>query len=281
MTDLLQRFDFDGTDVRGEIAQLHMSYRDILSRHHYPTPVRHGLGQLLAATALLSANLKFAGRLTLQLRLEGAVRLLQAETNEQGQLRAIARYDDVLDEQQLNLSSGSMVITMEPEQGQRYQGITAIEGGDIAKALEGYFANSEQLPTRFWLFANDQQAAGFMIQKVPAAAGTEVDVDAWERITYLSSTLKAEEVFNLPAEEILHRLFHEEQTRIYPASALSFYCTCSKERLAGALTQLGYDELDSMLKELGSIDINCEFCQQHYRFNRDEVEGLFPQRHLH
>ena len=281
MTDLLQRFDFDGTDVRGEIAQLQMAYRDILSRHHYPTPVRHGLGQLLAATALLSANLKFAGRLTLQLRLDGAVRLLQAETNEQGQLRAIARYDDALDEQQLNLSSGSMVITIEPEQGQRYQGITAIEGGDIAKALEGYFANSEQLPTRFWLFANDQQAAGFMIQKVPAAAGTEVDADAWERITHLSSTLKTEEVFSLPAEEILHRLFHEEQTRIYPASALSFYCTCSKERLAGALTQLGYDELDSMLKELGSIDINCEFCQQHYRFDRDEVEGLFPQRHLH
>lgn len=279
--DALQRFSFDNTDIRGEIAHLDAAYQEVIRRHNYPPLVVRELGELMAATALLSANLKFAGRLSLQIRLPGNVSLLQAETNEKGQLRAIARYDENAVAEELNFADGQMVITMEPEQGQRYQGITAISGGNIAAALEDYFAQSEQLPSRFWLFSNGTSAAGLMLQKLPTAAGQEEDTDAWDRIGHLASTVREDEILGLPADTLLHRLFHEEHTRIYPASGLSFFCTCSKARTASALHQLGYDELMSMIAEHGKIDITCEFCQQNYVFDKAQVEELFPERQLH
>lgn len=279
--DQLIRFSFDKTDVRGEITHLDASYQEVIQRHQYPTQIARSLGELMAATALLSATLKFEGRLTLQIRLTGNIRLLQAETNEKGQLRAIARYDLEVQEHELNLTDGQLVITIEPAQGQRYQGITSINGGNIAAALEEYFAQSEQLPSRFWLFADDQQAAGLMIQKTPTAADVVADPDAWDRIHHLAATIKANELLELDAEIVLHRLFHEENARIFPASSLSFYCTCSEPRLATALTQLGFSELDSILNEQGEVSINCEFCQQHYRFNRPQIEALFADRKLH
>lgn len=279
--DQLLRFSFDKTDVRGEITHLDESYREVIRRHQYPGIISQALGELMAATALLSATLKFEGRLTLQVRLSGNITLLQAETNEKGQLRAIARYDQNSAEHELNFTNGQLVITIEPAQGQRYQGITAIEGGNVAAALEEYFEQSEQLPSRFWLFADNQQAAGLMIQKTPTAADVISDADAWDRIHHLAATIKEEELLHLEAETVLHRLFHEEDVRVFPASELSFYCTCSKPRIAAALTQLGYNELDSMLNELGTISINCEFCQQHYSFDREQVDELFPERNLH
>lgn len=279
--DQLLRFSFDQTDVRGEIVQLSDSFQEIIRRHQYPSIIANAIGELMTATALLSATLKFEGRLTLQVRLSGNITLLQAETNEKGQLRAIARYDESSAEHELNFTNGQLVITIEPAQGQRYQGITAIEGGNIAAALEEYFEQSEQLPSRFWLFSEGQQAAGLMIQKTPTAADVISDPDAWDRIHHLAATIKAEELLHLEAETVLQRLFHEETTRVFPASNLSFYCTCSKPRIATALTQLGYDELDSMLKELGNISINCEFCQQHYSFDREQINALFPKRTLH
>ena len=277
--DLLQRFSFDNTDIRGEITHLHSSYQDVLKRHQYPPLIATAVGELMAATALLSANLKFAGRLTLQIRLAGNVSLLQAETNEQGQLRAIARYDEDAAATELQLENGQFIITIEPEQGQRYQGITAIEGGNIAGALEEYFVQSEQLDSRFWLVCKDGIAAGFMLQKMP---GTDShDTDAWDRIGHLASTIKDEELLHLDNATLLHRLYHEEQVRLYPESTLSFFCTCSKPRTANALHQLGYAELDEILKEAGKISITCEFCQQAYAFERPEIEEMFPERHPH
>jgi len=278
--DMLQRFSFDNTDIRGEIALLDSTYREVIKRHSYPQLIARELGELMAATALLSANLKFPGRLTLQVRMPGNVSLLQAETNDKGQLRAIARYDELAGDEQLSFADGQMVITIEPEQGQRYQGITAVSGGNIAQALEDYFEQSEQLGSRFWLFCNGQQAAGMMLQKMPAMATD--DADAWDRIGHLASTAREDEILGLPADDMLHRLFHEEQARIYPASELSFFCTCSKDRIANALHQLGYEELDTMLQEqAGKIDITCEFCQQNYTFDRPQVDAIFPERKLH
>lgn len=281
-TDQLQRFSFDNTDIRGEIAHLETAYQEVIRRHNYPPLIAGVVGQLMAATALLSANLKFAGRLTLQMRMQGNITLLQAETNDKGQLRAIARYDESATAADLNFTDGSLVITMEPEQGQRYQGITAIAGGNIASALEDYFAQSEQLPSQFWLAADGQRfATGLMLQKLPTAAGQEADPDAWNRVNHLAGTVKEEELLQLPAATLLHRLFHEEQTRIYPASALSFFCTCSKPRIAAAIAQLGQDELNAMLQEQNKIDITCEFCQQHYSFDQAQVDALFSPQPLH
>lgn len=279
--DQLQRFSFDETVIRGEIAHLNHSFQDVLNRHRYPSVVARPLGQLMAATALMSASLKFKGRLTLQVRLTGNISLLQAETDEQGQLRAIARYDTEQMEKELILDDGQLVITLEPDQGQRYQGIVAIQGGNIASALESYFEQSEQLPTRFWLASDEQSAAGLMVQRMPETTAASHSPEDWQRIVHLASTVKDQELLTLDTETLLHRLYHEETLRLYPASALKFYCTCSKPRLANALRQLGLDELNGMLAETPSISINCDFCGQHYSFDRADVDALFAEQKLH
>jgi molecular chaperone Hsp33 len=279
--DQLQRFSFDETVIRGEIAHLNHSFQDVLNRHRYPSVVARPLGQLMAATALMSASLKFKGRLTLQVRLSGNISLLQAETDEQGQLRAIARYDTEQMEKELILDDGQLVITLEPDQGQRYQGIVAIQGGNIASALESYFEQSEQLPTRFWLASDEQSATGLMLQRMPETTAASHSPEDWQRIVHLASTVKDQELLTLDTETLLHRLYHEETLRLYPASALKFYCTCSKPRLANALRQLGLDELNDMLTETPSISINCDFCGQHYSFDRTDVDALFAEQKLH
>lgn len=279
--DQLQRFSFDETVIRGEIAHLNHSYQDVLSRHRYPSVVARPLGQLMAATALMSASLKFKGRLTLQVRLTGNISLLQAETDDQGQLRAIARYDTEQMDDELLLDDGQLVITLEPEQGQRYQGIVAIEGGNIASALERYFEQSEQLPTHFWLTCDEESAAGFMLQRMPETTTATHDPEDWQRIVHLASTIKDQELLTLNNETLLHRLYHEEALRLYPASPLKFHCTCSKPRLATALRQLGQAELNNMLEETPKIAITCDFCDQHYSFDRDDVDALFSEQKLH
>ncbi len=278
--DQLQRFSFDKTTIRGEVAHLNATFQEVIRRHRYPQKVAVALGELMAAAALLSASLKFPGRLTLQLRLKGNVSLLQAETDEQGRMRAIARYEEGAETDTLALADGQMILTLEPENGQRYQGITLIDEGNIAKALEEYFLQSEQLPTRFWLHCDGQIAAGFMLQKMPATDGVEDDPDAWDRLGHLASTIKTEELLHLENEDLLHRLYHEEAARVYPSSPLSFWCNCSKDRIGNALHQLGYDELQSILAEQGSIRINCDFCQQAYTFDAPQVDELFPERTL-
>jgi len=276
--DTLQRFSFDNTNIRGEVAHLNASYREVLKRHQYPAVVAKGVGELMAATALLSASLKFAGRLTLQIRLTGNISLLQAETNEKGQLRAIARYEEGTDASELTLTDGQMIITIEPDVGQRYQGITLIEGGNVAGALEDYFEQSEQLGSRFWLACDGENAAGFMLQQMPSSEGD--DPDAWDRLSHLASTLKDEELLTLNNDVLLHRLYHEENARIYPESQLSFFCTCSKDRIGNALHQLGKTELLGILEEQSKISINCDFCQQAYSFDKTQILELFPEDNL-
>ncbi len=280
-TDQLQRFSFDDTAIRGEIAHLNSAYQDVLTRHQYPTEVSHPLGQLMAATALMSGSLKFKGRLTLQVRLSGPVTLLQAETNESGQLRAIARYDTEQPSSQLILENGQLVITLEPEHGQRYQGIVSIDGGQIADALENYFEQSEQLKTRFWLACDASAATGFMLQKMPETTGNPINSDDWDRLSHLASTLKDDELLTLDTNTLLYRLYHEELVRLHPSTPLHFFCTCSKPRLSAALAQLGQAELETMLVENPHIDITCEFCQQEYRFDQDDITALFQESRVH
>ncbi|MBM95101.1 MAG: Hsp33 family molecular chaperone HslO [Oceanospirillaceae bacterium] len=279
--DLLQRFSFDDTVIRGEIAHLNTSYQEVLDRHQYPDVVARPLGELMAATALLSSSLKFKGRLTLQVRLPGNISLLQSETDEQGRLRAIARYNTEQASDELTLVDGQLVITLEPEQGQRYQGIVAIDGGNVAEALENYFEQSEQLPTRFWLACNTGTAAGFMLQRMPETTTAKHDPDDWNRIHHLATTLKHDELLQLGNETLLHRLYHEEDIRLYPATDLSFYCTCSHPRIATALKQLGEAELRNIIEESGRVEINCDFCQQQYQFTSDDVDEMFAQSKVH
>lgn len=279
LPDQVQRFLFDHTAVRGELVQLHTSYQEVLQRHDYPAAIEQQLGQLLAAAALLTATVKLDGTLTLEARGQGEVSLLMAECNtgKQGgdQLRAIARYQGEPLGQNLQelLSGGQLVITLDPYQGQRYQGIVALDQDNLAACLEGYFTSSEQLPTRIWLDADKNAAGGLLLQQLPDDKHNK-DKDAWARLSQLASTITQQELLHLDQHQLLHRLFHEETVRVFPPHPLRFGCTCSQERIADALASLGTAELQQILEEQGNISTQCHFCNTRYSFSAQDLNDI-------
>ncbi len=276
--DQIQRILFEQIDVRGVVAGLDASYQEVLSRHEYPPIIQRLLGEMLAAVSMLSVTLKFEGRLLLQAQGEGNVSLLMAECNHHHNVRAIARYngeiDDTLAFNEL-LEKGRIALTIEPEQGQRYQGVVPLEHPTLAQCLQAYFEQSEQLGTSIHLAADGNQAAGMLLQVLPAEETGEED---WARVSMLASTLKDEELLTLDNEALLFRLFHEETCRLFEPESLVFKCDCSRERSAEALKFMTEEELLSILAEQnGLIDVGCQFCNQQYHFDETDIRALFSE----
>lgn len=273
-TDALHRFVFEQHPVRGELVRLDRCWRTVLERRRYPSAVRAVLGEALAATALLQATIKFSGRLTLQLQGPGPLHLLVIQCNHDGELRALARWHDPIEPAPLAelCGHGTLAVTLEPDDGRdRYQGVVPVHGPDVGSALETYFAQSEQLPTRLWLSSDPRTAAGLLLQKLP---GEDTDGDAWNRLQHLGASLTTPELLSLDAERILRRLFHEDSLRLFEAQPLSFHCNCSRERTAAMLRALGTEELHDILAEQGRISVACEFCGLEYAFDAVDVTGL-------
>ncbi|WP_286787087.1 MULTISPECIES: Hsp33 family molecular chaperone HslO [unclassified Pseudomonas] len=280
--DYTQRFLFENTDVRGELALLERSYVEVLAKHPYPEPVAQLLGEMLAAAALLCGTLKFDGLLVLQARSSGAIPLLMVECSSAREVRGIARYnaDDIAPDATLKdlMPEGILAITVDPTNGQRYQGIVPLEGQTLAECLSGYFATSEQLPTRFWLNADGRRARGLLLQQLPADKHKDKESrDAsWEHLTTLGNTLTAEELLGLPNETVLHRLYHEETVRVFDPQIVEFHCGCSRERSANALVSVGQEDVELLLQEQGGqIEIDCQFCNQRYLFDAADVAQIF------
>ena len=279
MTDQIQRFLFDNTNVRGELVTLEQAYAEVLDRHAYPPVVNHLLGELLAAVALLTDTVKLDGTLSIEVRGNGALALLMAESNPGGELRAIARMaeDAAIPDENAGfrelVGEGQIMITLDPREGHRYQGIVALDRDSLADCLADYFAQSEQLPTRLWLAADGLRAGGLLLQRMPDESQNQ-DLDAWERSVHLAATVKQEELLGLAPEALLQRLYHEETVRIFPPKALRFGCTCSRERIADALVTLGAEELRDVVAEQGGIETQCHFCHTRYAFSEEEVEAL-------
>lgn len=275
-SDHIQRILFDNIDVRGVVARLDESYQTLLSRADYPPLIQRVLGEMLAAVSLLSAHLKFEGRLMLQAQGEGNLRVLMAECSHHRDLRAIARYDGELDEQAgFNelLVNGRLAITIEPDQGSRYQGVVPLEQATLAGCLEDYFRQSEQLPTTIRLAANGERAGGLLVQVLPAAGNGDED---WQRISLLAETLKSEELLELDNETMLYRLFHEEQCRLHAPEPVRFHCDCSRQRSAEALQLMSEAELLQLAAEQGGvIEVNCHFCNELYVFDTADIQALF------
>lgn len=280
--DFTQRFIFDDSDTRGELVALERSYAEVLAKHPYPEPVAQLLGELLAAASLLAGTLKFDGLLILQARSSGAVPLLMVECSSERELRGIARYDESLITPGASLQDlmpdGSLALTVDPRQGKRYQGIVALDGVDLADSLSSYFVMSEQLGTRFWLKADGKRARGLLLQQLPVARITDQDERAasWEHVLTLADTLTAEEMLSLDNETILHRLYHQETVRLFDAQPLQFRCSCSRERSANALVSLGLEDALQLVEEHnGSVEIDCQFCNQRYLFDAADIAQLF------
>ena len=280
--DQFQRFIFEDSQVRGAWVKLNDSYSEIGSQAPYPASVRRMLGESLVASVLMSSTLKFEGTLSLQAQGEGPLRTLMAECSHDRFIRGLARYDEhAVTEDSLNalLGEGRMAITISPDKGQRYQGVVPREEESLAGCLEEYFERSEQIPTSFFLFADENCSAGLMLQKLPG--NTEKDSDLWDRLNHLASTVEAEELLTLDSETVLHRLFNEETVRLFDAEPVAFRCSCSRERTLGALESIGKEECYSILDEQGSIEMDCQFCHQHYRFDRNDIDHLFTGHTLH
>jgi len=272
--DRLFRFIIENTPVRGELVHLNATWQAILERSDYPDNVRNLLGEAMAACALLAATIKFDGSLILQIRGDGPLHLLVAQATADGTLRGVARWNDDVPAHDLQaiFGNGQMVMTIEPTQGDPYQGIIALQGERLKDAIENYFSQSEQLNTVLWLASDQQACAGFLLQEMP---GYDEDDEAWERAYHLAATLTAEEILQLPTKELLHRLFHEDDVRLFEPEPVSFRCSCSRDRIASMLLSLGPKEVQDILQEQGKIKVDCEFCNAHYEFDSVDVEALF------
>ena len=276
--DLSRRFLFENADIRGETVHIDQALSDILDTHQYAPGVRVLMGEFLAASVLLSTTLKFEGTLVLQARSSGQIPLLMAECNDQLQLRAIARGSQEATSEHFEqlLTDGQLAITVDPVNGQRYQGIVPLVGDSLAHSLDAYFEQSEQLHTRFWLACNGSQAAGMLLQQLPAQLETEAEVRErqWEHVCTLAGTVQPDELLDMAAERMLCRLFHEDPVRIFGARPLEFRCTCSRERTLNALYAIGTTEVEDILREQGSVTMDCEFCNQRYVFQREDLGDL-------
>ena len=275
-SDIIQRFIFEHHPIRGQIVRLNATYQAVLKRHEYPQPIQVLLGEAMASAALLSATIKFDGSLILQAQGKGPINMLVVESTSKRHLRGLVHWSgDVDEEDRLDamFGGGNLVITINPEGGkERYQGIVELGDQGLAAAVERYFTRSEQLPTQLWLAADGTEACGLLLQHMP---GLDADKDSWNRITTLGATITPHELLSLPAQEIVHRLFHEEDLRIFTPEPTSFRCSCSIESIEAVLRMLGYDEVRTILREEGKISVNCEFCNQHYEFDEVDTEQLF------
>ncbi|MGO1616552.1 MAG: Hsp33 family molecular chaperone HslO [Oceanisphaera sp.] len=275
--DTLHRYLFDNYEVRGELVQLQQSYQQVLASQHYPAPVQRLLGELLTATSLLTATLKFEGHINVQLQGDGPVSLVVVNGDNAQQLRGIARWEgDIPDTDNLAelMGKGYLAITITPNDGERYQGIVELGQDSLSKSIESYFAQSEQLKTRIWLFTDPQleqpQCAGILLQALP-----NVQEGDFEHLEALTHTIKAQELLSLEAHEILYRLYHQDSVRVFDPQPVSFLCSCSREKCEQALLQLGEAEATDVVTEEGKIEMNCDYCGQHYHFNLADLQTLF------
>ncbi|SAL62626.1 Hsp33 protein [Caballeronia terrestris] len=302
MNDQLQKFMFNAAPVRGEIVSLRNTWQEVLARRSYPAPVRNVLGEMMAACALLSANLKFNGTLIMQIYGDGPVQMLVVQCHSDLSLRATAKLaegavitDDMMLPALLNeRGHGRCVITLDPNDkrpGQQpYQGIVPLSGehgplASMAEVLEHYMHHSEQLDTRMWLAANTDRAVGMLLQKLPGDGGIvphpgEHDADTWQRVCHLGGTLSNEELLKEEPETVFRRLFWQENVQHFEPAATRFQCSCSREKVGGMLKMLGREEVDSVIAERGDVEVHCEFCNQRYEFDPVDVAQLFVAKEL-
>ncbi|MEQ1536328.1 MAG: Hsp33 family molecular chaperone HslO [Burkholderiaceae bacterium] len=308
----VHKFLFDGLPVRGTLVRLTDSWQTILQRRAtnsttgaYPAPVSQMLGELTAAAVLMQSSIKFNGSLTLQIAGDGPVKLAVAEVQPDLSLRATATVmGEVAEGSSLSAminvnNKGRCAVTLDPKDkfpGQQpYQGVVPLFDDHrqpiekLSSVIEHYMLQSEQLDTTMVLAANDTVAAGLLIQRIPMQgvgnlAGSMVSKrnedeiglnEHYNRLAVFAASLKQEELLNLNANEILHRLFWEETMVRYEPLPAKFACTCSRERVSNMILSLGQAEVAEILAERGDVEVSCEFCGQQQRFDPVDAAQIF------
>ncbi len=269
-------FLFEQLDIRGAWVQLGTAWQEMTAGRNYPEPARDLLGQLAAVTALIAANLKQAGRLTFQLRGNGDVSLLVMDCDEQLRLRGMARAEPGIAPGSLQtlLGEGALTLTLDTaDMREPYQSHVPIEGDTLATAFEHYLAQSEQLPTRLWLAAGPDAAAGLFLQALPGAHAR--DADGWNRVQALADTVRAEELLELGAIKLIERLFTEEDVRVYDPRPVSYFCPYDPAKIHAMLRGVGRAECEAILGEQGEIRVHDDICNHEYVLDAAAVAALF------
>jgi molecular chaperone Hsp33 len=278
----LNRYLFNESHARGELVQLNSSFQAIIKNHNYPKAVETLLGELLSATCLLTATLKFEGDITVQLQGDGPLSYMSVNGNHQQQLRGIAKLRQPTTDTTFKslVGKGTMIITIRPKVGEAYQGVVSLEQDSLAGCLEHYFEVSEQIPTKIWLFSDSDQhrCAGTLVQLLPDGDGG-IDNKAkhetdFEHLCQLTNTLKAEEVFTLNAEAILYRLYHQEQVNLFEPQLVTYLCGCSAEKCLTAISQVPSSEIKTILAEQGKVSMTCDYCLTTYDFDDKDLQSF-------
>lgn len=288
LTQYRQRFFIEGSPVRGDVVRLEDAYQAVINKKAYPSAIKALLGEMLVSASLLIGTLKINGRLSVQLQSSdehSPLSWAMAECDHTGQVRALAGFSDddvwknatTSHQAFANLGQGVLFISIHPERGDAYQGIVERISDDLAECLAHYQKQSAQIPTLLKLATCDESAGGILVQLLPQSnEDRENDPDLWERMSALTATIKDEELTDLMADEILYRLYHEEEVVIPEPNELEFGCTCSKEKSEGAILQLGHQEaLDALDAHGGKLSLDCGFCGQSYEFYQSDVNALF------
>ncbi|MBB5392162.1 MULTISPECIES: Hsp33 family molecular chaperone HslO [unclassified Herbaspirillum] len=295
MKDTLQKFLVDNAPVRGELVEISDTWQQVQARRDYPAAVKTLLGEMLAASALLSANLKFNGMIVMQIHGDGPIKLLVVECDSELQLRATAKLADgaaIADEATLSelvnaTGHGRFVITLDPKDklpGQQpYQGIVPLDGDSVATVIENYMLRSEQLDTKLWLAADGKVSRGLLLQKLPSEGGINApttraegsELETWNHFVMLGNTLRREELLSTDISTLMHRLFWEETIRVFEPAHPRFHCSCSREKVGNMLKMLGREEVEEALTQMDKLAIDCDFCGQHYEFDAVDCALLF------
>ncbi|MBK1679589.1 Hsp33 family molecular chaperone HslO [Rhodocyclus tenuis] len=276
--DTLQRFLLDDLDIRGAVVRLGPVWQEITARRHYPAPANALLGEMCATALFIADALKHPGRITFQLRGDGPVSLLVVDCDERLNLRAMAHAvaDTAPAPMPELLGGGQLLLSLDvPNMRQPWQSVVPMQGDNIAEVFEHYLGLSEQLPSRLFLAASPEGAAGLFLQKLPNADAR--DADGWNRITGLAATVTADELLALPADELLTRLFHEETVRVFDARKVLHDCPEDWDKVRTMLRSLGRQEVEAVLREHGEVLIRDDLANRDYRFDAAAVEALFSE----
>lgn len=276
--DQMHRYLFENHAVRGELVTVSQTWQEMINGHDYPQPVQQVLGELLVATSLLTATLKFEGDITVQLQGDGPLNMAVINGNNHQEMRGVARMQgEIADGSSLKemVGNGYLVITISPKEGERYQGVVGLEGDTLAACLEDYFMRSEQLPTRLFIRTGTSEsqtgAAGILLQVLPAQ---DASLDEFNHLATLTDTIKTEELLGLPANDVLWRLYHQEEVTLFDPQNVVFKCTCSRERCGEVLRTLPEEEVDQILQEDGNIDMHCDYCGNHYVYDAVDIAAI-------
>ncbi|HWL28407.1 MAG TPA: Hsp33 family molecular chaperone HslO [Burkholderiaceae bacterium] len=291
MTDEFKKYLLPDHSTRVQAVRLTQSWQTGLAHQHYPECVQRLLGELISASVLLAANIKFDGSLVLQLQGDDAIALMVVECTADLSIRATVslREGHQIPEQGTLQSllnahgKGRFTVVLDPNREttdlKPYQGVVPLEGESVSEVLEQYMRNSEQLDTRLWLAADAGRSAGVLLQRLPQKGGNPSSEsqahETWERLTVLAATLKPEELLELDTDTLIHRLFWQEDLIAYEPQAVRWHCPCTRERVANMLRALGQHEIEDILSEREHIDVQCNFCGKPYRFDAVDCASLF------